>query len=138
MYFYAYIEILDHIINLIVKIKEDYSVYEEAIKSYEDLGEGSMRCYKCYAFRLNYASLYASNHNFDYYSTVMSVSPYKNSIWINEILKDNEIKAKALYSNFKKDNGYQETIRLSRKFDLYRQDYCGCKYSIKEHEERIK
>ena len=121
----------------IVSIPESYSIYEENIKGCENLKEGSMRCYKCYSFRIKKASEYATKNHFDYYSTVMSVSPYKNSIWINELLKENELEAKMLYSNFKKDNGYQETIRLSKEYHLYRQDYCGCKYSIKEHEERI-
>ena len=118
-------------------IDEDYSVYLNAVKDYSHLKEGSMRCYKCYEFRLKLLSEYASFNNFDYYSTVMSVSPYKNSKWINELGLLYQDKSIFLYSNFKKENGYKESIRLSNEYELYRQDWCGCEFSLKEHEEKI-
>lgn len=121
----------------IVMIDEDYSVYLNAVKEYSHLKEGSMRCYKCYEFRLKLLSEYASFNNFDYYSTVMSVSPYKNSKWINELGLLYQDKSIFLYSNFKKENGYKESIRLSNEYKLYRQDWCGCEFSLKEHEEKI-
>lgn len=121
----------------IVMIDEDYSVYLNAVKEYSHLKEGSMRCYKCYEFRLKLLSEYASFNNFDYYSTVMSVSPYKNSKWINELGLLYQDKSIFLYSNFKKENGYKESIRLSNEYELYRQDWCGCEFSLKEHEEKI-
>lgn len=121
----------------IVMIDEDYSVYLDAVKEYSHLKEGSMRCYKCYEFRLKLLSKYASVNNFDYYSTVMSVSPYKSSKWINELGLLYQDKSIFLYSNFKKENGYKESIRLSKEYDLYRQDWCGCEFSLKEHEEKI-
>ena len=121
----------------IVMIDEDYSVYLNAVKEYSHLKEGSMRCYKCYEFRLKLLSEYASFNNFDYFSTVMSVSPYKNSKWINELGLLYQDKSIFLYSNFKKENGYKESIRLSNEYELYRQDWCGCEFSLKEHEEKI-
>lgn len=121
----------------VVMIDEDYQVYLDAVKGYTDLKEGSMRCYKCYEFRIKRLSEYASKNNFDYYSTVMSVSPYKSSKWINELGYLYQDKALFLYSNFKKENGYKESIRLSKEYDLYRQDWCGCLFSLKEHEEKI-
>jgi predicted adenine nucleotide alpha hydrolase (AANH) superfamily ATPase len=121
----------------IVMIDEDYSVYLDAVKEYSHLKEGSMRCYKCYEFRLKLLCKYASVNNFDYYSTVMSVSPYKSSKWINELGLLYQDKAIFLYSNFKKENGYKESIRLSKEYGLYRQDWCGCEFSLKEHEEKI-
>lgn len=121
----------------IVMIDEDYSVYLNAVKEYSHLKEGSMRCYKCYEFRLKLLSEYASVNNFDYYSTVMSVSPYKSSKWINELGLLYQDKSIFLYSNFKKENGYKESIRLSNEYELYRQDWCGCEFSLKEHEEKI-
>lgn len=121
----------------IVMIDEDYSVYLNEVKEYSHLKEGSMRCYKCYEFRLKLLSEYASFNNFDYYSTVMSVSPYKNSKWINELGLLYQDKSIFLYSNFKKENGYKESIRLSNEYELYRQDWCGCEFSLKEHEEKI-
>ena len=64
----------------------------------------------------------------------LTVSPYKNSNLINEIGKKKEEKygVKWLYSDFKKENGYKHSIELSKKYNLYRQDYCGCKYSVRE------
>ena len=121
----------------IVMIDEDYSVYLDAVKEYSHLKEGSMRCYKCYEFRLKLLSKYASVNNFDYYSTVMSVSPYKSSKWINELGLLYQDKSIFLYSNFKKENGYKESIRLSKEYGLYRQDWCGCEFSLKAHEEKI-
>ena len=121
----------------IVMIDEDYSVYLDAVKEYSHLKEGSMRCYKCYEFRLKLLSKYASVNNFDFYSTVMSVSPYKSSKWINELGLLYQDKSIFLYSNFKKENGYKESIRLSKEYGLYRQDWCGCEFSLKEHEEKI-
>jgi predicted adenine nucleotide alpha hydrolase (AANH) superfamily ATPase len=121
----------------ILMIDEDYSVYLDAVKEYSHLKEGSMRCYKCYEFRLKLLSKYASVNDFDYYSTVMSVSPYKSSKWINELGLLYQDKSIFLYSNFKKENGYKESIRLSKEYGLYRQDWCGCEFSLKEHEEKI-
>ena len=76
---------------------------------------------------------------FDYYTTTLSLSPYKNSNWINEIgyELENKYGLKYLYSNFKKEEGYRDSIALSEKFGLYRQDYCGCEYSKRERNEAI-
>ena len=72
--------------------------------------------------------------NYDYFCSTLSVSPYKNSKLINEIGKEMEEKynIKWLYSDFKKEDGYKKSIELSKKYNLYRQDYCGCKYSIRK------
>ena len=121
----------------IKNIDEDYSVYLDAVNGHTHLKEGSTRCYKCYNFRLKKLSDYASKNNFDYFSTVMSVSPYKNSKWINELGNLYQDKSIFLYSNFKKENGYKESVRMSFEYELYRQDYCGCEFSLKEHIERL-
>ena len=121
----------------VVMVDEDYDVYLKNVEGYTHLKEGSMRCYKCYEFRFKKLSEYASKHDFDYFSTVMSVSPYKSSKWINELGLLYQDKAIFLYSNFKKENGYKESIRLSKEYDLYIQDWCGCEFSLKEHEEKI-
>ncbi len=122
----------------VVMIDEDYEVYLNAVKEYTALKEGSLRCYKCYEFRLKKLSDFASLNGYDYFSTVMSVSPYKSSKWINELGTMYQNKSIFLYSNFKKENGYKESIRLSKEYDLYRQDWCGCLFSLNEHEEKIK
>lgn len=115
----------------------DYNIYTDAVKGLEHLGEGSNRCYNCYYFRMKKCSEVASELNYDYFTTTLSISPYKNSNWINKIGKEVEIKSKYLYSNFKKEEGYKKSIVLSKQYNLYRQDYCGCISSIKEHEIRI-
>ena len=71
---------------------------------------------------------------YDYFTTTLSISPHKLEKWINEIGYSLEEKygVKYLYSNFKKENGYKDSIELSKKYNLYRQDYCGFKYSLEE------
>ena len=108
--------------------------YNKAVKNLEHLGEKSIRCYNCYEFRMNKAALYAKENNYDYFTTTLSISPHKNSNWINEIGNnlEKEYGIKYLYSDFKKKNGYKRSLELSKEYNLYRQDYCGCKYSKKE------
>ena len=81
---------------------------------------------------MEYAAIYAKDNNFDYFTTTLSISPYKNSLWINEIGEELESKygIKYLYSDFKKKNGYKRSLELSSIYNLYRQDYCGCKFSF--------
>ena len=120
-------------IELIVGSYEE-DKYFESVKGLEDLGEGSLRCKNCYEFRLREAARYAKAHNFDYFTTTLSVSPYKNAAWINEIGREleEEVGIKFLYADFKKKEGYKESIVLSKEYNLYRQDYCGCKFSKDE------
>lgn len=102
----------------------------------EDKKEGDIRCYKCYKLRLEKTALMAKENNFDYFTTTLSISPYKNSKWLNEIGKELSAKYKVnyLYADFKKKNGYKRSIELSNIYHLYRQDYCGCIYSKVERE----
>lgn len=102
----------------------------------EDKKEGDIRCYKCYKLRLEKTALVAKENNFDYFTTTLSISPYKNSKWLNEIGKELSTKYKVdyLYADFKKKNGYKRSIELSNIYHLYRQDYCGCIYSKVERE----
>lgn len=108
--------------------------YEEYIKGHQSDLEGGIRCFKCYNLRMKKAAIYAKTNNFDYFTTTLSVSPYKNSEKINEIgiLLEQEIGIKYLYADFKKKEGYKRSIELSKQYNLYRQDYCGCKYSMKD------
>ncbi len=102
----------------------------------EDKKEGDIRCYKCYKLRLEKTALVARENNFDYFTTTLSISPYKNSKWLNEIGKklSDKYKINYLYADFKKKNGYKRSIELSNIYHLYRQDYCGCIYSKVERE----
>ena len=112
----------------------DNNVFLEQVKGLEKEPEGSTRCFKCYQLRLEQTAKLASINNYDYFTTTLTVSPYKNASKINEIGKylENKYNIKYLFSDFKKRNGYKESIKLSEKYNLYRQDYCGCPFSQKD------
>lgn len=112
----------------------DNDRYETAIKGLEKEKEGGSRCKKCYYLRLEESAKYAKENNFDYFTTTLSISPYKNAQSLNDIGKQlsDKYKIDYLYSDFKKKNGYKRSIELSKIYKLYRQDYCGCIYSQKQ------
>lgn len=114
----------------------DTSIFYHLVKGYEKELEGGQRCSLCYEFRLREAAKIASDHQFDYFTTTLSLSPYKNAEKLNEIgdLVGTEYNIKYLHSDFKKKNGYKRSIELSKEYHLYRQDYCGCIYSKMERE----
>lgn len=120
----------------LIKGEYDESIYDKAVEGLENLGEFSTRCYKCFEFRLEESARYAKENGYDYFTTTLSISPYKKSTWINEIGNRLALKYNInyLYSDFKKKEGYKKSIELSKKYNLYRQHYCGCKYSKMECE----
>lgn len=107
-------------------------------KGLENIPEGGERCHKCYTLRMEKTATLAKKNNFDYFCTTLSVSPFKNSKVLNEIGTSLEKKynIKYLYSDFKKEDGYKKSIEYSKKYNLYRQNYCGCIYS-KENKKEI-
>ena len=109
----------------------DNSEFESVVKGMENLAEGGERCRKCYRLRLEKSVIYASDNQFDYVTTTLSISPHKNAQWLNEIGLElcEKYSMKYLCSDFKKDEGYKRSCYLSNKYNLYRQDYCGCVYS---------
>ena len=112
--------------------------YLEYVKGLENEIEGGNRCHKCYLMRLEETAILSSNLNFDYFCTTLTVSPYKNAQVINEIGSSLGKKYNVLFlpSDFKKKEGYKRSIELSKKYDLYRQDYCGCIFSKRrEHND---
>ena len=122
-------------------IEDPYSPkdYLEKISVYKDEPEGGKRCYLCYQERMKQAYNYALKNNFDYWTTVLSVSPHKNSQWINEIgASFDQQSIKFLFSDFKKNNGYLKSVRFADKYHLYRQSYCGCVYSYQDMLKRTK
>lgn len=108
----------------------------EISKGLEQEKERGKRCYKCYKLRLEETAKIADQLGFDFFTTTLSISPYKNSKWLNEIGEElnKNYQSTYLYADFKKKNGYKRSIELSKKYNLYRQDYCGCIYSKKERE----
>lgn len=103
----------------------------EISKGLETEPEGGERCTRCYRLRLLKSGEYAAAHGFDYFTTTLSISPYKNAEKLNTIGGElaEALGIKYLYSDFKKKNGYKRSIELSREYELYRQDYCGCAFS---------
>lgn len=114
----------------------DNDLFHESTLGLEDVPEGGKRCFICYELRMDYTAKVAKEKGFDYFATTLTVSPLKNSIVLNEIGEKLQEKynIKYLYSDFKKKNGYKNSIELSKEYNLYRQDYCGCIYSKKERE----
>ena len=123
-----------------VKLLEgDYNpkVFLDMSKGLEMEPERGKRCYKCYELRLEETAKIATKLGFNNFCTTLTLSPHKNSDWINEIGSnlDKEYESNYLYSDFKKKEGYKRSIELSKKYDLYRQDYCGCIYSKRDKQE---
>ncbi len=125
-------------IDIVIPEYNDREFYDE-VKGMEDISEGGERCFKCYEIRLRKAVQYASENGFEYFTTTLSISPYKNAEKLNEIgerLAGEYGGVKWLPSDFKKKNGYKRSIELSRIYNLYRQDYCGCAFSKTERENK--
>lgn len=118
----------------------DNDLFHEKVKGLEHLPEKSERCYICYAMRLLKTVQLAKENHYDYFATTLTVSPYKDCIKINEIGYNLEKKygIKYLCSDFKKKNGYKQSIELSHKYNLYRQNYCGCIYSKEQSYKIVK
>lgn len=118
----------------------DADEFYSRVRGMEDLPEGGERCRICYELRLRKTAEEAKSGEYDYFCTTLSISPYKNAAWLNEIglALEDEFGVKWLLSDFKKKNGYKRSIELSKEYGLYRQDYCGCVYSKKEAEQRRK
>lgn len=115
----------------IIDCDYDNDLYESIIKGLETEPERGKRCTKCFELRLTKTVQIAKNNNFNYFGTTLTVSPYKNAKLINEIGKKlaTEYNIPWLPSDFKKNNGYKRSIELSKTYNLYRQNYCGCIYS---------
>ena len=96
--------------------------------------ERGLRCYRCYALRLEKTALLAKEMGFDYFATTLTLSPLKNTDWLNEIgeKEGGRYEVNYLFSDFKKQGGYYRSTALSKEYGLYRQDFCGCKYSKRQ------
>ncbi|MBE5873083.1 MAG: epoxyqueuosine reductase QueH [Lachnospiraceae bacterium] len=120
-----------------IKIVEgDYepAKFYEAVKGYEQCGEGSERCFRCFDLRLRETAVRAKEQGFDYFGTTLTISPLKNAVKLNEIGQNlsEEYAIAWLPSDFKKKNGYKRSVELSAQYELYRQDFCGCSFSKAE------
>lgn len=125
----------------IVVNEEDFFRYKELFKDRYLDKEGGLTCLKCHEYRMSLAYQYASEHNFDYFTTVMTVSCKKPSRELNEIailLSKKYPNTKYLFSDFKKEDGQLKGIKIAKEYNLYRQNYCGCLVSLKERIEYLK
>ena len=111
----------------------DAAEFEDAVRGLENEPERGGRCTVCYRLRLTKSAEYAAAHGFDYFTTTLSISPYKDAERLVKIGEELAEKYGVSYlpSDFKKKNGYKRSIELSEEYGLYRQDYCGCVYSKK-------
>lgn len=118
----------------------DKELFYEMAKGLEEAKEGGERCFRCYELRLREAARIAKEAEFDYFTTTLSISPLKNARKLNEIgaRLAEEYGVKYLLSDFKKKNGYKRSTELSKLYGLYRQDYCGCEYSMRERQAQTK
>lgn len=120
-------------------LESEYEVAEflKQTSALADCPEGGARCSICFKIRLSYTVIKAAENNFDYFGTTLTVSPYKNSQVINRIGEEISAKynIKFLYADFKKRDGYKRSIELANKYQLYRQNYCGCRYSKRSEED---
>ena len=126
--------------NYIEVIEGDYEPerFYEIAHGLEQCPEGGERCFACYELRLRETAKRAQAGQYDYFATTLSISPLKNAVKLNEVGErlSLEYGVSWLPSDFKKKGGYQRSIELSKEYDLYRQDYCGCIYSKEERERQ--
>ena len=105
--------------------------FEEMAKGLEEEPERGKRCYRCYELRLRKTAEVAKEKGYEYFATTLTLSPYKNAEWLNEIGETlgGRYALTYLYTDFKKKGGYYRSLELSKEYDLYRQDFCGCRFS---------
>lgn len=134
------------LVNFVKKFNKDYKQDIQVIEDpynhpewvshlypLKDFPEGSIRCRLCYSLRMRRTFDYAKINHYDYWTTVLSISPHKNSQWINEIGEAwTSDKTKFLYADFKKNNGYLKSTQMTKEYNMYRQNYCGCMFSYEE------
>ncbi len=105
--------------------------FEEIAKGKEGEPERGSRCYACYRLRLEKTARIAAEKSFDYFATTLTLSPLKNTEWLNELGEEmgGRYAVNYLFSDFKKGGGYYRSTELSREYNLYRQNFCGCRFS---------
>ena len=111
---------------------EDFKFYQ-ITSGLENEKEGGKRCFNCYRLRLEKTAVIAKALGFEFFGSTLSVSPYKNAIWLNDIGEslENKYSVRFLISDFKKKDGFLKTNKLSKELGIYRQNYCGCEFAKK-------
>lgn len=134
---YKFIELYNNEKGLnigIIAIPYNHDEFMRVIAGMEDVPEGGARCGKCIGLRLDYTAQYAKNNGYDIFASTLSVSPHKNHILINSLGNEysQQYNIEYLENNFKKNNGYLISIQNSKKYGIYRQNYCGCNLGNKK------
>ncbi len=117
----------------------DENEFLSVAKGLENEREGGARCKECFILRMEKTASLAKENGFDFFTTTLSVSPHKNAPLLNEIGKNLEEKygVRFLFADFKKKEGYKRSIQLSKEYDLYRQEYCGCRFSLNQQKDVV-
>lgn len=117
-------------------IEDNEQVYYDFVNGLEHEQEKGLRCEKCFELRLNKTAEFAKNNNFDFFTTTLSVSPHKNFNQIKSVAENvaNNYNIKYLAYDFKKQNGFKITNEIANSYGFYRQNYCGCKFSIRKED----
>jgi predicted adenine nucleotide alpha hydrolase (AANH) superfamily ATPase len=114
--------------------------WENAVHDLTGTPEGGARCEQCYLLRLRQTAAFCVSIGWQHFTTVMSISPHKRIDMLNKAGKTSADEFGLIYEpfNFKKNNGFLNSIKLSKNLGLYRQDYCGCRLSKTERDIRIR
>lgn len=122
----------------VIEAPYDHECFLKLSEGLEDLPEGGERCFGCYGLRLYETARAAAEGGYDYFTTTLSISPHKNAQKLNEIGQAAAGKWGAVWlpSDFKKKNGYKRSVELSELYGLYRQNYCGCRFSREAADRR--
>jgi predicted adenine nucleotide alpha hydrolase (AANH) superfamily ATPase len=123
-------------VKLVETVYEPHE-YDDAVKisetpSLADENERGERCRRCYELRMSRSYRYAAENGFDWFTTTLSISPFKDADKINNIGRALEKPGgpRFLTSDFKKKSGFLRSLQISSEYGLYRQQYCGCRYSL--------
>ncbi len=123
--------------NKIPFVEERYEpeIWDNKVKGLESEPEGGKRCEKCFELRLTKTTEYAKNNNFDFFATTLTISPHKDSNTINKIGREVGEKLDIAFfeADWKKNDGYKKSCEISKKKGFYRQNYCGCRYSLSKN-----
>ena len=122
-----------HPIHFIAGEYESDRFYEVS-KGLENEPERGLRCTECFKLRLTETAKMAADNGFDYFTTTLSISPHKDANLLNSLGEEiaKEYGINYLYSDFKKKGGFLRSTEISKEYNMYRQDYCGCVFSYRE------
>lgn len=109
----------------------NHEAFTDEVRGLEAVHEGGARCTRCYWIRLEYAAKLAHERGIPYLTTSLTVGPHKDAEMINTVgfVVSAEHKLTWLAADFKKRNGYRNSVRISRELGIYRQNHCGCEFA---------